>query len=299
MIINISLKPRPGRWDIHIPIPIITKPSNDPTINATEKEILDLFKDYDSHVLEVTENNGPIPWSERVAKVLKKHGFKATVYNKLKDHNYFTNQDYLFPNSKKPYYLFLNPYETYIRDFIEVYKKQTLQIEEPINGVCGHYYRGKMLWTQIQNSYDTNKSPNKKFMEQYKEVLQTITPFIEELLLKKNIKDRITLRIVDYINQKDINKTLGSHIDMSFITSVLYQDQPGLHVRNFLSDELSIDCSEIVDVSRPLLSGVGILFPGNSYCEETESWTPACWHGVEMLPEIKRRVSFLVRVENE
>ena len=42
-----------------------------------------------------------------------------------------------------------------------------------------------MLWTQIQNNYETNKSLNKQFMEQYKEVLQTITPFIEELLLKK------------------------------------------------------------------------------------------------------------------
>ena len=86
---------------------------------------------------------------------------------------------------------------------------------------------------------------------------------------------------------------------MSFITSVLYQDQPGLHVRNFTSDELSIDSSEIVDMSKPLLSGIGILFPGNSYCDENQSWTPACWHGVLMNPSIKRRVSFLVRVENE
>lgn len=299
MIVNISLKPRPGRWDVHIPIPIITKPSNDPTINATEKEILDLFKDYDSDVLEITENNGPIPWAERVAKVLKKHGFKANVYNKFKDHDYFNNKDNLFINPKKPYYFFINEFEKIIKDFVSFYKKQTLTIEEPASGVCGHYHRGKMLWTQIQNNYDFNLSKNKTFMHHYFELLKVMTIYMEEVLQKKNLKDRITLRIVDYKNEKDINKTLGSHIDMSYITAVLYEDHPGLHVKNFLDDELTLDNSKLINVSRYLSSGMSVLFPGNSYCEENKTWVPACWHGVLIDPNIERRVSFLARVENE
>ena len=299
MIINISLKPRPGRWDVNCPVPIVVKPSNDPKINATEKEILNLFKDLKDKEIQITENNGPIPFAERVTNILTKHGFNAKVYTQYKNSLYYNKKDNFFINPKKPYYFFINEFEKIIKDFVSFYKKQELTIEEPDSGVCGHYYRGKMLWTQIQNNYDLNSSKNKTFMEYYFELFKVISVYMEEVLQKKNLKDRITLRIVDYKNEKDINKTLGSHIDMSYTTAVLYEDHPGLHVKNFLDDKLTLNNSKLINVSRYLSSGMSVLFPGNSYCEENKTWVPACWHGVEMLPEIKRRVSFLVRVENE
>jgi hypothetical protein len=299
MIVNISLKPRPGKWDIHRGVPIAVKPNNDPKINATEKEVLNLFYDLKDKEIQITENNGPIPFAERVTEILKKHGFKAKVYNEYRDNVFYNKKDSLFINPNKPYYFFISEHREILKNFIEYYKKQNLNIEEPKTGVCGHYYRGKMLWTQIQNSYIFEQSNNKEFMKEYYKILQIITPYMEELLNKSNLKERITLRIVDYVNEENINSTLGSHIDMSYITAVLYEDNPGLHVRNFLNNEFKFKESKIVDVSNYMRAGMGILFSGNSYCDENQSWIPACWHGVFMNPDIKRRVSFLVRIENE
>ena len=44
MKVNISLRPRTDiEYDLHLPVPLIVTPSQDPKINATEKQILETF----------------------------------------------------------------------------------------------------------------------------------------------------------------------------------------------------------------------------------------------------------------
>lgn len=306
MKVNISLRPRTDiEYDLHLPVPLIVTPSQDPKINATEKQILETFSKVNkSTELVIGENGGPPAWSERIAKVLIKHGYKNVTVNQEFDLNYFKNSCEMFPNPLQPYrYIKNQEIIPIIKDFFNFYKSQKWTIEEPAKGVTGHYYRGRMLWTQMQKIADIKNSKNLELMSHMKNMLPKITDFLKQCLLKYNmnfskIDDRVTLRLVDYVNTPGINETLGSHIDASLITGVLYEDHPGLHVRDYLDNSLSINNSKIIEIDEILEQGNAVFFPGNILCDELRTWAPACWHGVQMSNKVQRRLSFLVRIES-
>lgn len=306
MRVNINLHPRNDRaYDLHLPIPLIVTPSQDPTINASEKQILETFKDISKDTpLVICENGGPPAWSERVAKVLIKHKYADVSVDTDFDYEYFNTPSKMFPDPKRPYTCVrFDTITKKIKDFFEFYKTQTWEIEEPVTGVTGHYYRGRMLWTQIQKHSDISSSKNYKLMSRLAELLPDATSLIEILLKQndinlENIDSRITLRLIDYVNGPGINQTLGSHIDASLITGILYHDNPGLHVRNYLDDSLSLDASEVEDVSDWVENGISVFFPGHLLCDELRSWAPACWHGVQVPDNVDRRLSLVVRVES-
>lgn len=306
MRVNINLHPRPDRtYDLHLPIPLIVTPSQDPTINASEKQILETFKDIGKDtLLVICENGGPPAWTERVANVLIKHKYTKVSVDTDFDYKYFDRPSTLFPDPKKPYScVHVNTMTDQIKEFFEFYKTQTWAIEEPKTGVTGHYYRGRMLWTQVQKQSDITNSKNYKLMAQFSQLLPGITSFIELLLKQHNInfdqiESRITLRLIDYVNAPGINQTLGSHIDASLITGILYHDNPGLHVRNYLDNSLSLESSELQDVSNWVGNGIAVFFPGHILCDELRTWVPACWHGVQVPDNVDRRLSLVVRVES-
>lgn len=307
MRVNISLRPRKDiNYDLHLPVPLIVTPSPDPKINATEKQILDTFSSVEkSTSLIVGENGGPPAWSERVAKVLIKHGYTDVSVDQNFDRDYFNADCKMFPDSYKPYrYVPVDKdLVDRIKSFFEFYKSATWTIDEPKSGVTGHYYRGRMLWTQVQKRTDPAQTKNPELMSSMKNLLPEITNYLQTTLEKFDMdmdrfEERITLRLVDYVNTPGINATLGSHIDASLITGVLYEDNPGLHVRDYHDDSLSIDRSTIVEASEPFNHSQAVFFPGNILSDELRVWAPACWHGVQIDDQIQRRLSFLIRIES-
>ena len=306
MKVNISLHPRTNiKYDLHLPVPLSNPPSQDPKINAVEKQILETFSKVDkSTKLIIGDNGGPPAWSERIAKVLIKHGYENVSVSQEFDLEYFKTPCEMFPNPRQPYrYIENQEIIPIIKDFFNLYKSKKWTIEEPIKGVTGHYRRDIRLWTQIQKRSNITNSKNLELMSYMKNMLPKITDFLKSCLLKynmnfSNIDDRITLRLVDYVNTPGINETLVSHIDGSLITGILYEDHPGLHVRDYLDNSLSINNSKIVNVDEILEQGNAVFFPGNILCDELKMWAPACWHGVQMSNNVQRRLSFMVRIDS-
>ena len=148
---NINLLPRQDvQYDLWAPMALGVKPSPDPTINAVEKECLELFADVDKNkFLEIYNNGEPPAWGERVAGILKKNGYSNVTVHPGNDRDYFNNPSKLFPDLKKPYRIQpIGDLKEKIQNIFEFYKTQQWSIEEPKQGVCGHYYRGRMQWRE-------------------------------------------------------------------------------------------------------------------------------------------------------
>lgn len=306
MKVNISIRPREDiQYDVSLPVPIIVSPRADKTVNATQAQILETFAHIDKHEpLIIVDNGGPPAWAERVARTLKNHGYSDVTVDQDYDYHYFDQPCDLFADPKKPYLFFdASAVKPAIKSFLEFYKSQTWNIDEPQTGVTGHYHRGPMLWTQVQMKSDLRNSRNPELMNR----LQSLIPDMHGLLHRvtsehgvdlSDFVNRVTLRLVDYVWTDKMNSALDSHIDGSLITAVLHNDEPGLHVRDYLDDTYTFANSKAIDVGDQLIGDQGVLFPGNTFCEETRMWAPACWHGVQLDDSTARRTSFLVRLES-
>jgi hypothetical protein len=301
MRVNISPYPKPDRnYDLHLPVTFK---------NAGAKQVLEIFKDISKDTsLVICENGGPPAWSEYVTNILIKNNYVNTTVDRQFDYEYFNTPSTLFPDPKKPYAcIHFTGMTEKIKDFFEFYKSQTWEIEEPTNGITGHYYRGRLLWTQIQKHSDITSSKNYKLMARFNQLLPEATGFIERLLKQHHInidqlKSRITLRLMDYVNipgpGPGINHDLRDcHIDGCVFTGILYHDNPTIYVQNYLDDSLSLNFSELQDISDWVSNGMFVYWPGSLLCDELRTWVPGCWHGVQIPDHVRRRLSLVVRIE--
>jgi DNA polymerase III alpha subunit (gram-positive type) len=109
----------------------------------------------------------------------------------------------------------------------------------------GHYHRGQTMWTQVQSNTDISSSNNFDLMEKMQKICKTMTVLLKQILQNnglncENIEDRVTLRLIDYINiEKKINNTLRTHIESSVITIILDHDSPNLIVNSFTNNSFS------------------------------------------------------------
>lgn len=304
---NINLIPRTDvDYDIWAPMALGVKPSPDPTINAVEKECLELFESVNKdEVIEIYNNGEPPAWGERVAGILKKHGYTDVSVDAGQDYDYLSLNDPLFPDLQKPYdFLDIGDLKYSIEQIFDFYKGRQWTIEEPTSGVCGHYYRGRMLWTQVQPGYDCSSSNNSELMQMLMQLLPATTQMLEQHFANKGViipelEQRITLRLLDYVNQNDLNSKLASHLDASLFTGLLYHDAPSLHAVEFLDDSLTLAQSQRIDISDRLSQGQGLWIPGYIYADEMKSYVSPCWHGVQVPDNCPRRLSMVVRVEGE
>jgi len=304
---NINLLPRNDvEYDIWTPLGIGIKPSSDTKINPTENECLEAFaKVKKDEILEIYNNGEPPASGERVAIILRKHGYKNVTVHPGNDKEYFKNPSYLFPENKRPYRIQpIHDLKEKIKTLFEFYKTQTWNIEEPEQGVCGHYRRGKMLWTQIQQGYDVDASTNVPLMRRMKEVLGPVSSMVKQFLKDNHtavneLDSKITLRLLDYVNKDNLNDTLASHLDASLLTGLLYHDAPALHAVEFTDDSLTIENAIRRDITKEVLDGNCFWIPGYVYADEMKSYVSPCWHGVQVPAEYSRRLSMIVRVECE
>lgn len=304
---NINLIPRDDvKYDIWAPMALGVKPSPDPKINAVEKECLELFADVKkSEPIEIYNNGEPPAWGERVAGILRKNGYQMVTVDPGNDRQYFKNPSKLFPDARKPYRMQpIGNLKEKIESVFEHYKTQKWQIEEPKSGVCGHYYRGRMLWTQVQESYDPSQSSNQSLMVKMKELLAPTTEMVKNFLQEndtvvEDLDAKITLRLLDYVNENDINSKLASHLDASLLTGLLYHDAPSLHTVEFTDDSLTREKSVQRDISNEVSEGNCFWVPGYVYADEMKSYVSPCWHGVQVPKECPRRLSMVIRVECE
>lgn len=306
MRVNISIRPRQEvNYDVSLPVPIIVSPRADKTVNATQAQILETFAHIDPDTeLVIVDNAGPPSWAERVARTLSRNGYKNVSVDRDYDYEYFNQPCNLFPDAKKPYLFFdATSVKANIKDFIDFYQSRIWEIDEPSQGVTGHYYRGPMLWTQVQSNSNLNNSKNPELMIRLQSLIPQMHELLRQVCIDKGVnlsgfENRVTLRIVDYIWSPEMNSALDSHIDGSMITAVLHNDEPGLHVRDYLDETYTFDQSTVINIGDRLVNNEGVLFPGNTFCEELRMWAPACWHGVQIEDSTKRRTSFLVRLES-
>ena len=110
---------------------------------------------------------------------------------------------------------------------------------------------------------------------------------------------KITLRLLDYVNENDLNSKLASHLDASLLTGLLYHDAPSLHTVEFTDDSLTLANSIKKDISKEVSDGNCFWVPGYVYADEMKSYVSPCWHGVQVPAEYPRRLSMVVRVECE
>jgi hypothetical protein len=306
MRVNISINPRKEvPYDLHLPIPIIVSPRSDKKINATQAQILETFSGIDhSTELVIVDNGGPPSYAERAADTLIRHGYQNVSVDQNYDYEYFNRPCGLFPDPKKPYFFFdIAPVKKDIEEFIEFYQSRIWEIEEPTHGVTGHYYRDVMLWTQVQMASDLSKTKNPELMSRLHSLIPKMHQFLKEVCESKGVdltgfEKRLTIRIVDYRWHPEMNSILDTHIDGSMMTAVLYESEPGLHVRDYLDDTYMLKKSEPVEIGHRLMASEGVIFPGNTFSEELRMWAPACWHQVQLDNSTKRRTSFLVRLES-
>lgn len=304
---NINLLPREDvKYDIWAPMALGVKPSPDPMINAVEKECLDLFSSVDKgEALEIYNNGEPPAWGERVAGILRKNGYENVTVHPGNDRDYFKNPSKLFPDLRKPYRIQpIGDLKEKISNLFEFYKTRQWQIEEPKQGVCGHYYRGRMLWTQVQESYDPSESANKELMTRMKELLTPTSRMVKDFLAENDthiadLDQKITLRLLDYVNENDLNSKLASHLDASLLTGLLYHDAPALHTVEFTDDTLTLEKSIKKDISKEVSDGNCFWVPGYVYADEMKSYVSPNWHGVQVPAQYPRRLSMVVRVECE
>ena len=304
---NINLIPRQDvQYDIWAPMALGVKPSPDPKINAVEKECLELFADVPKwEYLEIYNNGEPPAWGERIAGILKKNGYENVTVHPGNDFEYFNNPSKLFPDLKKPYRIQpIGDLKDKIQDIFDFYKTEKWSIEEPKSGVCGHYYRGRMLWTQVQQGYDPKSSANETLMSQLKELLEPTSRMVKDFLAEndtvvEDLDAKITLRLLDYVNENDLNSKLASHLDASLLTGLLYHDAPSLHTVEFTDDTLTLEKSVRRDISQEVSEGNCFWVPGYVYADEMKSYVSPCWHGVQVPAEYSRRLSLVVRVECE
>jgi hypothetical protein len=121
------------------------------------------------------------------------------------DHAHFNNPSKMFPDQRKPYRMQpIGALKEQIQKIFDFYKTRTWSIEEPKAGVCGHYYRGRMLWTQVQKGYDSSKSTNEPLMTEMKKLLEPTTRMVKNFLKDNNVKmknlDKVNDEVVDIIN---------------------------------------------------------------------------------------------------
>ena len=304
---NINLIPRKDvHYDIWCPMALSIKPSPDPTINAVEKECLENFQSVDkSEHIEIYNNGEPPAWGERVAGILKKYDYKHVTVHPGQDYAHFNNPSKLFPDQRKPYRMQpIGGLKEQIQKIFDFYKTRTWSIEEPKSGVCGHYYRGRMLWTQVQKSYDPSKSANESLMTEMKKLLEPTTKMVKNFLKENNVKmknleKKITLRLLDYVNKDNLNSKLATHLDASLLTGLLYHDAPTLYTVDFTDDSLTIANSVQRDISELVSAGNCFWVPGYVYADEMKSYVSPNWHGVQVPDQITRRLSMVVRVECE
>lgn len=307
-MIKITINPKPNSldYDIHIPIVNNIQPNKTKEGNTTEKEISELFKniDKDRHVM-LCDNGGPLARMEDVQRILKKEGYKnISIDHDFKLKNFYKKQK-LFKN-EKPFKLFKLPaLKTQTKDLFNFYKAKEWKQEILEKFFLGHYHRGQTMWTQVQSNTDISYSNNFDLMEKMQKICKTTTVLLKQILQNnglncENIEDRVTLRLIDYINiEKKINNTLRTHIDSSVITIILDHDSPNLIVNSFTNNSFSIKNLSPHNISKEILHDHIVLLSGYNFCHEFQTFVPACWHCVQIPNIIDRRLSLVARIEQQ
>ena len=299
---NINLIPRQDiPYDMWTPMSLGVCPTPNTIINSQAGETLELFKSVSkTESIEIYNNGQPPAWSERIADILRHSGYKNVSVDLGNDIKYFNNPSTLFPDRKKPYKMFaMGDLKTEIEKLFEFYKTRDWTIEDS-HGICGHYYRGRMLWTQAQQGYNASTSANEPLMTRMKELLNSIIIRVKQVLAENNtviedLESRITLRLLDYVNKDSLNSKLGPHhLDATLLTGLLHHDAPSLHIKEYISDDLTLENSIKKDITQDVVDGNGFLIPGYEYANDTKSYVSACWHGVQVPPIYSRRLSMVI-----
>jgi len=304
---NINLRPRTDvPYDIWCPMSLGVKPSSAFHINSVEKDCLELFQNIDkSEKLEIYNNGEPPAWAERIANILIKNGYQNVSVHLGNDTTYLNKHRKLFSDVRKPYHVQpIGDLKNKIENFFEFYKTKKWNIEHPKDGMMGHYHRGVMLWTQIQPNDEPLSSANPELMSEMKKLIEPTLELIRELLDSHDIQlndleKKITLRALEYVNENNINGKLNSHIDSSLLTGLLYHDEPSLHILEFSSDVLTKDHSKMIDISDRVSNGDCFWIPGFVYADIMKSYVSPCWHGVSIPKGVKKRLSMVVRIEDD
>jgi len=304
--ININPNPIGLDHDIHIPIDANIKPNAVKEGNTTEKEILELFQNIGKDMfVMLMDNGGPPSRMEDVQRILKKEGYQ----NVLIDHGFnlknFSKKQKLFKQTK-PFKLFKMPsLKEEIKNLFNFYKTKEWTQETLEKYFLGHYSRGKMIWTQVQNNTNISLSNNLALMQKMQKICKHVTTFFKTILKNNglhctNLENRVTLRLIDYSNtEKNINKTLRPHIDSSVITIILHHDSPNLIVNSFNNNCFSSDKLKSHNISQEILHDYIVVLSGYNFCHEFQTFVPACWHYVQIPNFIERRLSLVARIEQQ
>ena len=301
MRVNINLVPRQDvPYDMWAPMSLGVCPTPNTLINSQAKETLELFKSVSkTENIEIYNNGQPSAWGERIAGILKQSGYRNVSVDPGDDKKYFDKKSSLFPDPKKPYKMFaMKELKSKIEDLFEYYKTREWNIED--SGICGHYYRGRMLWTQVQKGYDPKSSTNEPLMSRMKELLGDIIKRVNDVLRENNtviedLESRITLRLLDYVNENKLNSKLGPHhLDATLLTGLLHHDAPSLHIKEYIDEPLTLENAVKKDISQDLFDGNSFLIPGYEYANDTKSYVSPCWHGVQVPTDHARRLSMVI-----
>ena len=307
MRVNINLLPRQDvQYDLWAPLLLGFKPNPNTHIKGTSQEILEVFKNISKlEPLEIYNNGEPPAWAELVVGILQKHGYEEVSVHPGNDREYFNNPSKLFPDIRKPYRIEpIGDLQQKIYELFEFYKTQQWSIEEPKQGVCGHYYQGKTKWTQIQHFYNTAESDNNKpLMSKMLELTTLVTALLKNIFAKHNtviddLDNKLTLRLLDYVNTPDLNPSLSSHLDATIMTVLLAHNAPSLHVTEFTDDTLTQANSIKKEISKELFSGNCVLSAGYAHASEMKSYVSPCWHGVHVPTAYPRRLSMVVMISS-
>jgi hypothetical protein len=300
--VNITNDNLDGNYDYHCPIPLLLH-ANPGQTDASDAQTVAAFTKVpkDKPIILVGKGD-PAMLAEQSAMALQKHGWQDVRVDYTKNLSRYYNKLKAWDNLKRPWFhVDGSQFVKDIKKFFDVYDRVEKVPDYPKNGICGHYPRGRKTRTEINLGYNIDQSPNRDLMSEMRKLFDQIAPFFLDVLANNGLDftsepERVTLRMVEYdTNGTDID--YHSHVDTSTVTMLLYEDAPGLHVREFTDDDYTFGNTQVIDASKYSSIGTGTIIPGYLICDEFNSWTPSTWHGVHIHSGIGRRRSIVVRIE--
>lgn len=301
--VNISATPIDNDYDFHCPIPLLLPADPDVNKDASDTQTLDTFAMVPKEQALLLQGSGdPACLADQIAMVLRTNGWPDVKIDRTRHPTRYQNKSSAWPDLKRPWFHIDGEHLVNdIKDFFDRYDKVPRVPDIPKSGICGHYPRGPKTRTEINQNYDVGSSPNPELMSNMTRLFDKISPWFLDHLNQHGLDfrhqpERVTLRMVEYVNNgKDID--YKSHVDTSVVTMLLYQDQPSLHVREYISDDFSYDQSRIIAIDDQTSRGIGTVVPGYLFSDEFDTWMPSAWHGVNTPSSVHRRRSLVVRIE--